>query len=232
VSLWLITMAMPEEAGLLIPRLRPRGRIGRHPAYEGSLAGERVLLLLTGMGQVNAAQAAAAALETRPGIQAVLNLGCAGAYPDSGLALGRAALASEVVLADMGVQTAGRLHDLDKVGIPLLRHPQHGELYNRLPCDHALSERIAAANPGLARGVFATVGRISGDQTTARAVAARWGALLEEMEAAAVALVALRYGRPFAALRGVSNQAGHRELDVAAGAEAAQQALLNLETAA
>lgn len=51
---------------------------------------------------------------------------------------------------------------------------------------------------------------------------------MEEMEGAAVGLVARWYAKPFAALRGVSNPAGLRELDLAAGAEAAQRALLAL----
>ena len=125
---------------------------------------------------------------------------------------------------------AGYLHEVDKVGIPLLEHPEHGPLYNRLPCDPELNQLLSRgqSRPGPG-GPLATVERISGDPEIAQAVAQRWGALLEEMEAAAVALVALRYGKPFGALRGVSNLAGRRELDVAVGAEAAQRALLNLE---
>ncbi|MEW5914371.1 MAG: futalosine hydrolase [Thermodesulfobacteriota bacterium] len=226
MSAWLLIIAMEAEARLLISRLTPAEAIGGRPAFAGRLGGQDMLLLLSGLGQVNAAQAVTAALETRPEIAAVVNLGCAGAYPDSGLRQGQAILASEVVLADLGVQTQDYLHGLEKVGIPLAQG-----VYNRLPCDAGLNQRLLAARPELAQGVFATVGRVSGDQATARAVAARWGAAVEDMESAAVGLVARHYGRPFAALRGISNLAGQRELDVAAGAEAAQRALLALEEA-
>ncbi|RJX36207.1 MAG: futalosine hydrolase [Desulfarculus sp.] len=229
MSLWLVIIAMEAEARLLTQRLAPAGPIGGRPAFAGRLGQQELLLLLSSLGQVNAAQAVTAALEARPEIAGVLNLGCGGAYPDSGLSRGQAMLAREVVLADLGVQTQAHLHGLEKVGIPLARLPQAGEVYNRLTCDPGLSGRLLAAQPELARGVFATVGRVSGDEATARAVATRWGADLEEMESAAVALVALHYGRPFAALRGISNIAGDRALDLAAGAEAAQRALLALE---
>jgi len=232
MSAWLITAAMRAEAKLLTPRLSRIDDIGRKTAYEGELAGREVLLMLTGMGQVNAAQATTAALETRPHIAAVLNLGCAGAYASSGLELGSAAIATEVVFADLGVRAKGSLRDFSLVGIPLCTGHDGDELYNRLPCDPGLTEEIAAANPGIARGGFATVERISGDAEAAQAVAARWGAIMEEMEGAAVGLVALHYAKPFAALRGVSNMAGHRELDVALGGEAAARALLNLEARA
>lgn len=230
---WLITVAMAMEARLLIPRLNPAPPLGGRPCYAGELpgpaAGRRVILLLTGMGQVNAAQATTAALELRPEVEAVVNLGCAGAYPGSGLAVGQAAAASQAVHADLGVLTARRWHPLDLTGIPLLDDAQGRPVFNRLPVDQALTNDLCAARPGLPdlpRGAFATVNQVSGDPATAAALEQRWSALLEDMETAAVAQVAAWYHKPFAALRGVSNIAGSRELDVAAGAEAAQRALL------
>ena len=229
MSLWLVTIAMAPEARLLTARWQPGGEIGRRPCWRGSLAGREVLLVLTGIGQVNAAQAATAALEAEPGIDALFNLGCAGAYEGSGLRIGQAALASEVVLADMGVQSAGGLAGLDEVDIALAGRSTGLPVYNRIPCDPGLNELIRRANPGIAQGPMATVGRISGDAATALAVGRRWGAIIEEMEGAAVGLVARWYAKPFAAIRGVSNPAGLRELDLAAGAEAAERALLALE---
>ena len=102
MSLWLVTAAMSPETRLLTARLEPGGEVGRRPCWRGELVGHEVLLVLTGIGQVNAAQATTAALEAEPAVSAVFNLGCAGAYAGSGLQIGQAALASEVVLADMG----------------------------------------------------------------------------------------------------------------------------------
>ncbi|MCF8042450.1 MAG: futalosine hydrolase [Desulfarculaceae bacterium] len=232
MSMWLVTVAMFPEAKLLTARLEPGREVGRRPCWRGSLAGHEVLLLLTGIGQVSAAQATTAALEAEPAISAVFNLGCAGAYAGSGLQTGQAALASEVVLADMGVQSGDKLQGLDEVDIALAGRSSGLPLYNRIPCDPGLNELVLRANPGITLGAFATVGRISGDAQTAQAVAGRWGAIMEEMESAAVGLVARWYAKPFAAIRGVSNPAGLRELDVAAGAGSAERAFLALDQSA
>lgn len=228
MSLWLLTVAMYPEARMLTSRLDLSEEIGRRPCWRGTLVGREVVLVLTGIGAVNAAQATTAALAAEPGIEAVINLGCAGACEGSGLGLGKVALATEVVLADMGVQSAQGLAGLDEVDIALAGRSSGRPLYNRIPCDPGLNELIRRANPGIAEGPFATVGRISGDAPTAQAMARRWGAIMEEMEGAAVGQVARWYAKPFAAIRGVSNPAGRRELDVATGAEAAQRALLAL----
>ena len=222
---WLVSAALPVEAELLQARLTPAPTLGLRPCWQGQLGERPVFLILTGLGMVNAAQAVTAALEVHPEIEAVLNLGCAGAYAGSGLELGQAALATQAVLADLGIASARGWRPLDKLGIPLMQDPAGSPIYHRLPADPALNQML---DPGgtLPRGIFATVAQVSGDQSVARDLAQRWGALLEDMESAAVAQVALWYGKPFAALRGVSNLAGQRELEVKAGARAAQEALL------
>ncbi len=182
-----------------------------------------MVLVLTGLGLVNAAQAAAAALERLPRVAGVLNLGCGGAYPGSGLAVGQVAAASQAILADWGVAGAGGWQGLETIGIPLGEH-RGAPLYHRLPADPGLLAAFAAR--GIGTGAFASLGLVSGHLAAAEALARRWGALLEDMETAAVALTAMHYGVPWGALRGVSNQAGQRALDVPAGARAAQRAFL------
>ena len=211
------------EAELLISRLEPAQPVGHWPMWRGVLGGQQVVLQLSGMGLVNAASAVTAALEHLSCISALLNLGCAGAYADSGLKTGQAALANQIVLADHGVRTSRKIHGLEKTGIPLLKG-RSGEIYNHLPCHAGLSAKLAL--PGLAQGVFACVAQVSGDPATAALVAERWGAILEDMESGAVAQVAALYNLPFACVRGVSNMAGARGLDVKAGAGAAQTAFL------
>jgi futalosine hydrolase len=223
----LLAAAMPLEAGLITPLLEPDASIGKRPVWQGRLSGCRVLLLLTGMGVVNAAQAITAALETRPGIKGIVNLGCAGAYAGAGLEIGRAMLCSHAVFADSGVRTVGRMHGLDKIKIPLLHDTVGNPLYNQMPLHEDLRHSLALANPGIVQGGVATVNQVSGDAASAAELEQRWGCLLEDMETAAVAQVATWYGLPCAAIRGVSNQAGMRKLDVAAGANAAQTAFLN-----
>lgn len=222
-GVWLISIAMQMEAELLIRRLEPAEPLRHWPLWRGSLGGQEVVLQLSGMGLVNAASAVAAALERLPNITALINLGCAGAYAQSGLSVGQAALANRIVLADHGVRTSRKLHGLEKTGIPLIKH-HSGDIYNHLPCSAELNSRLTL--PELSQGAFACVAQVSGDPATAAAVEERWGAILEDMESGAVAQVAALYDLPFACVRGVSNLAGARELDVKAGAEAAQRAFL------
>lgn len=223
---WLLCAALPLEAELLVSHLAEVPPVGRRRAHAGRLGSKEVLVVVTGLGQINAAQAATAALERFPGIQAVINLGTAGAFADSGLEMGRAAVATEVVLADLGVLTSTRLHGLETIGCPVITSPGGVKYHNRLPADQYLNAEILRAAPGLARGAFASVNLISGDAAVADEREARWGVILEEMEAGALALCAALYEKPFAAVRGVSNLAGDRELDLKAGARAAQEAVL------
>ncbi len=222
----LIVVAVSEEADLIIPRLKEVVPIGGRRAYSGAIGRLEVLLIISGMGVVNAASALTAALENNPRIKAVLNLGCAGAYAESGLQKGQAALADQAVHADSGVLTADRLFGLEKIGLPLVHEAGGDGLFNRLPVDRKFCASLAGANPGIKQGAFAAVNQVSGDASTAARVRERWGVIIEEMEGAALAQVALHYGVPFAAVRGVSNICGARDLDVKAGAQAAQRAFI------
>lgn len=223
----LIVVAVGKEADLIISRLAGINPIGGRTAYEGRIAGLEVLLMVCGLGGVNAASALSAALEGRPDIAGVINLGCAGAYEGCGLETGQAALAAELIHADSGVLTGHKLHGLEKIGLPLVKGREGEAWFNRLPVDDAFSAALAKANPGIMRGAFASVNQVSGDAETAARIQKRWGVIIEEMEGAALAQTALHYRKPFAAIRGVSNICGLRRLDIKAGAHAAQRAFLN-----
>ena len=222
-SPYILLAAMPLEADLLTAGLKPRRPVGKRPARGGMLGGKHVVLALTGMGAANAALTAGIMLERYPEAKGVINLGCAGAYAGAGLGAGQAVVANEALFGDMGVLNSRGPRGLKIIGIPLLESGGQ-RLFNRVPVDAALSDELAAGV--LARGAFATVGMVSGDPETAARYEMLWGAALEDMETAAVALAALACGKPFAAVRGVSNIAGRRDLDVKAGARAAQMAVL------
>ena len=50
----------------------------------------------------------------------MINIGCAGAYPEAGLAVGDLALATEEVFGDEGVLAPDGWHPLDLIGIPVV----------------------------------------------------------------------------------------------------------------
>ncbi len=79
----------------------------------------RLLIGTTGIGKVNAAAAAAAALAAfMPG--EVWNLGCAGAYRESGLGIGDVLVTDNCICGDEGILTQDGPAPLSGIGIPLV----------------------------------------------------------------------------------------------------------------
>lgn len=204
--------------------------IGRKPALRGALDGVPVVLFPVGMGKTNAAHGATALLETRA-VRGVVGFGIGGAYPGSGVRVGEVALASHAVYADEGVEAPGGWISAEGIGIPLLER-EGVRRFNEFPLDPARvrDARAALEAAGLpaAVGPFLTVSSCSGTTARGRELAARFGALCEGMEGAALAHVCALYGVPFLEVRGVSNPVEDRDLSrwrIAEAAEAAQRAV-------
>lgn len=232
-----IVAAVSEETALLRQSLSPCEvrRCGARELFLGTLFGQKVALLHSGIGKINAASAVTALLETiEP--EAVIVIGCAGAYPESGLEAGDLVLANEEVLADEGVLTPEGFVAFAALGFPLLEHG--GPLMEqRFPTDpqllaatQPLFETAAiAAGAKLATGPLVTVSTCSGTDQAAQDMARRTGGLGENMEGAAVAQICRLYEVPFLELRGISNRVENRNLerwDLPAGARIAQRALM------
>ncbi len=234
-----ILAAVPDEITSLAGAMNSVGRL--------EIAGNLFLLheihdicLLTGttgIGKVNAA-AVTAAILTRCGSVEVWNIGCAGAYNESGLRAGDVLITRDSICGDEGVlQNDGRT-SMESIGIPLLtREGRH--FFERFPsgafrpCTIAAtpivpgryavaadSKGIEAENPlkcpepvcfTLTYGPVLTVGMASGDPVVAAERFLAHGAWAENMEGSAVAQVCLRFGAPFLECRGISNLAGDRD---------------------
>ena len=195
--------ALTDQAELLV---------GCKPAVAGTLEGIPVVIVATGMGKTNAAQALTALLETRP-VRGVIGFGIAGAYPGSGLNLGDVVLASEAVYGDEGSETPGGWLDSRGIGIPLL---DAGTVrrFNEFPLDPA---RVAAAERALHHaGIPVRTGRLvsvsacAGTDALGAERSRRFAPLCEDMETAALAHVAELYQIPLLAVRGISNQVEDR----------------------
>jgi futalosine hydrolase len=162
----------------------------------------------------------------------VINTGCAGAYPASGLSIGGLAVASDEILGDEGVQTSGGWHDLQYMGIPSLIHCSR--LYhNSIPLSRHASEkamRLAdSLGVKLVRGRFITVSTCSGSRQRGEELYQRFQGICENMEGAAIAQVSLRYGINCLEIRGISNMVDERDLktwDIPRAVEAAQRFVL------
>jgi futalosine hydrolase len=212
----IVTASTTMELSLLIDGASavPFDGAGHLPAFRGRAGGNDVILAVTGIGKVNAASAATVLLE-RFTPQLLINTGCGGAFPGSGLSVGELAVASCESFPDEGVETPQGWRGLDLIGIPVFEGRAE-RFFNQLP----LSGELAAGALGCAReqglraelGPFHTVSTCSGTSGRGAELLRRFPGICENMEGGAVAQVALIYGVPFLEVRGISNLVEDRDL--------------------
>lgn len=220
--------SVPLETGPLAAQLRSirHESVGRKEALAGLLEGRPVILMAGGMGKTNAAHALTALLESRP-LCGVVGFGVGGAYPGSGLEVSDVALASSCIYGDEGVDAPAGWISTEGIGIPLLEAGGKRR-FNTFPLP---AERVAAARAALEKegirvrtGPFMTLSACSGTTARGEELRARFGAVCEGMEGAALAHVAALYGVPFLEIRGISNRVEDRDLSAWRLREAASAA--------
>ncbi len=193
------------------------------PNSKGELLRERLkaspdaVVLCTGVGAVNAAHAVTMAIvRQRP--DGIVVCGVGGAYPGSGLGVGDVACAAQECYGDLGAATPTGFLDMKALGFPVVRADV--PIYNDLPMQ---------LWPVESRVKFVTVNTCTGTDGAARAIEARTGGAVENMEGAAVAHVAHLHGIPVGEVRGISNMVTNRDTRawrLQAAALAAQEALV------
>lgn len=197
------------------------------PLYRGRHRGREAVLIRSGAGMANAAAAAVLALE-RFQPERLYHVGVCGVYGDDERLLTQVIVGTEAVFADTGVACGETFLTMESIDLPLDRSGDDRTIYNTVPLDDS------GVDSALRRGTFLTVAASSGSRERATAVVARWKSerqslLCEDMESAAVGLVALKAGVPCTVVRAVANICGERDYrkwKLADAAEAAQQALL------
>ncbi|MDR3554829.1 MAG: futalosine hydrolase [Syntrophobacteraceae bacterium] len=186
--------------------------------------GLRLLIGTTGIGKVNAAATTAAVLSKIDSGE-VLNVGCAGAFSPSGMAIGDVLVTDNCICGDEGILTKDGPAPLSGIGIPLLikngrafcdsfpldDYLRRGQIRAILP--EGVHGAVSGGSPGfqVRYGPSLTVGMASGDAQTASARFRRFGALAENMEGSAIAQTCLLFDVPFLEIRGISNMAGERD---------------------
>jgi futalosine hydrolase len=195
----------------------------------------RLLIGTTGIGKVNAAAVCAAVLAKHQPAN-VWNIGCSGAYRESGLGIGDVLISRNCICADEGILRKDGTDGMGVIGIPLLMKGG-SPIYDRFPLDeilqrgqipslippgtylldssglirHEYPEDVADRCFRLAYGESLTVGMASGDPETANERFRLHRALAENMEGSAVAQVCFLFDVPFLEIRGISNIAGVRD---------------------
>ena len=192
-------------------------------ATDGELAPARELLgkntegirfATTGAGKVSTALSTLELVqEKRPGW--IIQVGCAGAYPSSGLSTGDAALADLEIFADEGVEAPDGFLSMEDLALPQAAREEE-LIYNRVPVDapsKTTLESIRSAindGPRIKPGHFCTVSCGSGTDAAAARIDEVWSPLVESMEGASAALVAWKHQLRFSEIRGISNLTGNR----------------------
>lgn len=207
----MITVATKNEIQQLIEGEDPEQHVLDRPLYR--VRGE--LLLVTGIGSVNAAATISAVLQ-RTTVERVISCGFGGALPGSDLNVGDVLVGTEAVYADLGILYPEGFQGIDEVGYETApgRHNRHPLM--DLPIDGE-------------RGVIAEVCTVSATDERASDVRDRTGAMVETMETAATAHTAYLHGIESGAIVGVSNHTGNqRDFDKERAKTALQNALEEL----
>lgn len=188
--------------------------VGHRTWTRGIIGNNTIVLIETGMGAVNTAQALTVALQQLKA-DLVLQIGIGGAYLTTNLQIGDLALATEENYGDLGVITPDGWHPAEEIGIPILSKDR--DYYNTFPID---SDLVAEAYSVLQKseidvvsGPFVTVQQCTGRTDVGNELASRFKAICENMEGAAAAQICTLYDVPFLELRAISNRVENRDKD-------------------
>ena len=206
--------SMSFESDLLLSMLKKvcMAQVAVKKVHKGKLSDLDVLLINTGIGEVNAAHTSTAVVENYP-VDKIINMGVGGAYPGSGLGPGDVAVASKEIFGDDGVITSKGWKDMKEIGIPVLRKGRK-KYFNEFPLSSPSQAFLKAQGNReikIRSGMFITVGSATGTQKRAKELEKRFGGICENMEGAAIAQVCTMYGIPMIEVRGISNIVGIRD---------------------
>jgi adenosylhomocysteine nucleosidase len=227
----------PHEVGLICAVSQERDALARvfgltgeggdgpFPLWAGEAHGVRVHLAQAGIGKANVAALSAHMLTRHPGIGLMAFCGVAGSLHE-GLAPGDLVIGTEVATHDYGALRDGRLHWFPTGDIPIGPAPAPAYL-SASPESPALARAMAAFPGRVVRGRI-----ISGDvflncRSTRDRLWEAWGADAIDMESAAFAETAARFGAPTLILRTISDracEASHLSFEEMADAAAANSA--------
>lgn len=191
------------------------GRSGRSKAG----AGLDAVVMTTGVGVVNTAQALTSLLEAaRP--ELVIQVGVAGAFAGSGAAVGDLAVASSEAYADLGVAAPEGWLPASVFPGPIVAAGSASD--GVILLDSGIVEAAARIlrsgpwdepPPQVFVGPFLTSSQVTGTWELADRLEERWAGVVESMEGAAAAHVCALYDVPFLEVRGVSNLVVDRDRD-------------------
>ncbi len=192
--------------GLSCPEDLPHGQ-----PLEWSHGGRRALLLVTGIGPINAAMRLSLALAGAGKVSGVLNLGIGGSFDLERLPLLEVCTVVEEIWPEFGLWTETGLKPR-ALKFPLGKH-QGQTVWDRIALepDRAAWQTGLKLSPGWPAVTSLTVAGVTGTAQRAQVLQQGYGALLENMEGFALGWVCLQSSVPFLECRSVSNLVGSRD---------------------
>lgn len=185
--------------------------------WVGLMSGKKVSLVETGPGMTNTAMTLTAGILKSPP-ELVIQTGCAGAFPTSGLNSGDIGVATEEIDAQLGVEGSSGDGSPAPLPFPLLKNGSR-EIQNRYLLDQQLVQKAlqimkkAFSNTPVTIqiGPFISVVTVTASDQRAAGLREDYQCIMENMEGAAAAHVCLCYDIPFLEIRAASNRVGHRD---------------------
>jgi len=177
---------------------------------QANIQGRSMLLLVTGIGPINAGIALSGLLGEFPKPLGVLNLGVAGSFNLEELPLGQPVLVHEEIWPEYGLV---KKNGIDPKGLGLPLGKIHGRpVWDRLPLKpQAHARAMGLVLPDIPQTISLTVAGATGTADRANALRRTYGAAIENMEGFALAWTCARLGIPFLEIRTISNLVGSRE---------------------
>lgn len=207
-ALVVATATTMEMQAILSGPEQPRLEQGK--ALELQIGRRKLLLLVTGIGPINAALSLAYLLGGLSGPVGVLSLGVAGSFDLHALPLAQAVLVREEIWPEYGLVTEG---GVDPRGLGLALGMRCGSpVWNTLTLDPSSdARRMGLDLRDIPHTVSLSVAGVTGTTNRADTLRRVYGADIENMEGFALAWTCSRLGIPFVQVRTVSNLVGSRQ---------------------
>ncbi len=226
----LIIAATEFELAVLMEALqcRQKSRLLDFTVYQtDSPADDSPVIIRCGAGIANAAAATALGIALYKPCR-IFNVGVCGVYNAGMEEIGRVVTGTRAIFADTGVDTGTDFQSMQAIDLPLAKPVSGDRIFNAIGLHKARNSRR------LKPAVFLTVAACSGSKQRADLVSGRFkfnwqGLLCEDMESAAVGLMAGKAAIPCTVVRAISNVCGdrdHANWQLSEAAQVAQKELL------
>jgi futalosine hydrolase len=215
----LIVGAVFQEIAPIIEKLYnvQKISIGNRHIFCGTLFNQSLVIVQSGIGMLNAVQAVTAVIEKIP-VHLIINTGCAGAFPNSGISIGDIGIATKETDIHFGIEGDSPENPVEQLSIPVIQtacaryygsYPV-SEHYYKMAHD-ILSKEFISKNIVVKLLPFITVSTITTSVQRINSLFNSYHAGMENMEGAGIAHVALHYNKPFLEIRAASNIVGERD---------------------